>query len=105
MAETKTVLIRDGEAETVVKATLAIITSALAASTAHLPQQDRAEIRRSMIEEQLPYFLDAQRRSGSLTRSESTHVNNATGYFSMLLDASAVQALWDGADKLRNDNS
>ena len=105
MAETNTVLIQDGEAETVVKATLAIITSAFAASTAHLPQQDRAEIRRSMLEEQLPYFLDAQRRSGFLTRSELIHVNNATGYFSTLLNASAVQALWDGADKLLNNNS
>ena len=61
-----------------------------------------------MIEEKLPDFFDVekraatQRRSGSLTSSELVHVNNATGYFSMLLDDAEVQTLWDGAGKLRS---
>ncbi|MXZ02355.1 MAG: hypothetical protein F4Y88_01390 [Chloroflexi bacterium] len=111
MREPDTTLIRDGEFETVVKATLRIITSALVASTAHLAQEDRCEVRRLMIEEKLPDFFDmekraaAQRRTGSLTSSELVHVNNATGYFCMLLDDTEAQAVWGGVDTLRDDNS
>ena len=110
MADAKTALIQDGEHEVVIKTTLRIITSALATSTAHVCPEDRAEIRRLLIEGELldSYSVVKQTRRSKgevLDHAALKHVYNAVAYFSRLLDDEAVQAVWDDADKLKSDSS